>query len=504
MKYLPKTLLVSAATATAATAFAAPPLDFGYSSPSRPTPGYLNEWLRTDDPYMSQWDIGINERLRYEDRSHGGFTAAGSGADFRATGVNNDNHYFLSRTLPRLGYTSKWFQLFAQGENSSVTGDRRVSVPGSSTSLGKGGSSPESNGPMDLHQGYVFLGNHKEFPVSLKLGRQEMIYGDERLIGASMWNNVGRTFDAAKMRYQNSWFGVDAFASRVVLAEDNKFDTSNPHDNFWGLYFDTAKIPKNKTEFYFLGRNASGQATTLTYASPYSVATARAIYTIGMRLKASTNDWGNFDYTVETAGQFGRFVEPSGRSEEQRAYMAFGGVYYTWKESTFTPKVGLEFNYASGDGDPSDNVHGTFENLYPTNHKFYGYADFFSLQNLIDPRAILSLKPTARTTVTAEGHLFWVADTHDSLYTVTGARRGTPALQAPAARGTGYGINPDADPYVGAEVDLIASWAISPFISFDAGFSHLFHGAYISDSFAKVPGGATDSEWIWLQTTINF
>jgi hypothetical protein len=73
-----------------------------------------------------------------------------------------------------------------------------------------------------------------------------------------------------------------------------------------------------------------------------------------------------------------------------------------------------------------------------------------------------------------------------------------------AARGTGYGINPDADPYVGAEIDLIAAWALSPFINLEGGFSHFFHGNYISDSFSKVPGGATDAEWVWVQTTINF
>jgi len=45
--------------------------------------------------------------------------------------------------------------------------------------------------PADWYQAYQ---------ASLKIGRQELIYGDERLIGAFGWNNIGRVFDAAKLR----------------------------------------------------------------------------------------------------------------------------------------------------------------------------------------------------------------------------------------------------------------------------------------------------------------
>ena len=36
----------------------------------------------------------------------------------------------------------------------------------------------------------------------------------------------------------------------------------------------------------------------------------------------------------------------------------------------------------SGDDDPTDGVHATFDNLYPLNHVYYGYMDLFALQNL--------------------------------------------------------------------------------------------------------------------------
>jgi len=39
-----------------------------YSPPPSPQPfaGYFNDWLRQQDPYLSAWDLGGNERVRFE------------------------------------------------------------------------------------------------------------------------------------------------------------------------------------------------------------------------------------------------------------------------------------------------------------------------------------------------------------------------------------------------------------------------------------------------------
>lgn len=47
-----------------------------------------------------------------------------------------------------------------------------------------------------------------------------------------------------------------------------------------------------------------------------------------------------------------------------------------------TSRLGLAYNYGTGDGDPGDNEHWTFDNHYPLNHAYYGYMDLFSLQNM--------------------------------------------------------------------------------------------------------------------------
>src|SRR5207244_6621370 len=124
-------------------------------------------------------------------------------------------------------------------------------------------------------------------------------YGEERLVGAFGWNNIGRVFDAAKMRYQNEWFGADFFTSRVVIPEDEQFNASNDYEYFSGVYATTAKIPKNTLDLYFLARNSQVGALAAEPSPQFPQASPRDIYTIGGRLNSLPNQLGNWDYSHE-------------------------------------------------------------------------------------------------------------------------------------------------------------------------------------------------------------
>src|SRR5262245_61115347 len=252
--------------------------DYNPTKPVRPSAGLINDWLRKDDPSMAAWDIGVRTRLRYEVRDNFGIAGSPGSMDFRAEGADVDNAYLLYRIRPRVGYTGEWFNFLVEGRYSGSTSDDR-------------NPNLESDF-MDLHQAYIGVGNHKEFPVSAKIGRQELSYGDERLIGAFGWNNIGRVFDAAKLRWQNSWFGADFFTGRVVIPDDNNFNVPNDYDWFSGMYASTRKIPKQTTEFYFLSRNANAQARFAQNGSLIPLPSARDIYTIGLRVKSNPGDWG--------------------------------------------------------------------------------------------------------------------------------------------------------------------------------------------------------------------
>lgn len=447
--------------------------------------GLLNDWLRGESAAFTNWDFGGQFRFRFEHKEK--FAAPGrpGAVDFRRSGGDDDNTYWLTREKIHAGLSpANWFSAFAEGRNSTSAGDDR-------------NPNPESD-EFDLHQAFVRLGDASQFPLTLKAGRQELLYGDERLIGASDWGNVGRVFDAAKLRYETSDVWVDAFVSRVVMVRDNHFNEANDYDFFSGIYASTKTlIPKQETQLYFLARNVgknspiaigSGLPPLLTGASP------RDIYTIGLRVKSLPGEFHGWDYEAELAGQFGRFqmtaVSPSLDHEAFAAHVAGG---YTWAKTWGSPRLGLEYNYASGDSDPTDNKHGTFDNIFPTNHKFYGCMDFVSWQNIHNARLATSLKPFPKLTLTADYHAFWLADARDSFYQVSGAPRNA----------GGYGVNPSSGSYVGSEIDCIATYSIKPYGAVQAGYGHFFVADYVKNSLADV-AGAADTNFVYAQMTFNF
>jgi Alginate export len=323
-------------------------------------------------------------------------------------------------------------------------------------------------------------------------------------IGTSDWNNIARVFDAAKVRWQGDAFWVDVFSGFVTLPNDNHFSEPNYHDWFSGIYAATTRlIPEVTTELYAFSRNVSpDSATEFTTTTPKGAASPRDIYTFGMRYKSVPGAWKGWDYEGEIAGQLGRFkFSAASTSLEQEALAAHVAGGYTWTQAFGAPRLGLEHNYSSGDSDPTNSKHETFDNLFPTNHKFYGFMDILSWQNMHDLRLSASLKPLKKLALAADYHLFWLADTHDYFYTVSGGPRND--ASAASGSGKGYGLNPSYHSFLGSELDLIATYALQSYASLQIGYGHFFTGSYIQSSLAAV-GGSKDADWIYVQGTINF
>jgi len=448
--------------------------------PAKPSAGLVNDWLRKESHFFNPWDFGGQGRIRYEAKENGGVAPT---TDFRKTGVDNDNAYLLIRATVHLGYNTPWISAYAEGRESSSTGDDRD-------------PNPESN-LFDLHQGYLVLGNAAKFPLTLKAGRQEMTYGDERLIGNADWGNIGRSFDAARLRYEDKNFWVDAFSGRVVLPNDGQFDQVNDYDWFSGIYASTRTlVPRQETQLYFLSRNvnpkSANEQLTTSLVRP---ASGRDIYTLGARVRSLPGQWHGWDYGAEIAGQLGSIKAggPTSRRLDQEAWAASASGGYTWTEVSLTPRLGLEYNFASGDNDPTDDTSGTFDQLFPTNHKHYGTMDFVAWKNIHNPRFMAQIKPHKKLTVALDYHLYWLADTHDFFYAEGGASR----------NGGGYGINPGFSSFVGSEIDLDATYTPFPYAGLRAGYGHFFTGGYVDRSLQGV-GGSRDSDWVYIQATLNF
>lgn len=450
------------------------------AAPHRISPGagLFNDWFHEQRDVLKPWDIGGQLRARFEIKEDGRSFPV---RDFRASGVAVDNAYLLLREKIHLGYASDRFSAYVEARDSSSAGDNRQPHPEADR--------------FDLHQAFVTVGNPKGFPLTTKLGRQELAYGDERLIGNGDWGNLGRVFDAAKLRYEGRHFWADAFVGRVVLANDGSFNVANDYDWFSGVYASTRTlIPKQETQFYFLSRNTGPGSPTATAGSPQAGGPGpRDIYTVGGRVKSLPGQFNGWDYAAEVAGQSGS-INLGGTRLNQRAFAASAGGGYTWADAFGSPRLGLEYSFASGDGDPNDGSSGTFENLFPTNHKHYGYMDLVGWRNVHNPRFSAAMKPAMPLTLTLDYHLFWLADTADHFYPESGAGRN--------AAGS-YGRNPSFNGFVGSELDFDVTYAPRPWLLLRVGVGHFFVGDYVEQSLAG-DGGSTDADWVYLQTTFNF
>lgn len=449
--------------------------------PATPSAGLANDWLRKESVVFDPWDIGGSTRERFDWKQHFAISGSPAQVDFQRTG-DPDNTFLLLRQRVHLGYTPcEWFKIYGEGQDASAINDDR-------------NPSPEID-HYDLRQAWVTVGNTKDFPIIAKVGRQELAYGDQRLIGTADWNNISRTFDAAKLHFENPQLWVDAFTGRVVIPNDNSFNYPDYDDWFSGIYASNKTlVPWEETQVYFLARNVGERGPSDQKGKLVPLPSPRDIYTLGLRCKSLPGKLCGWDYEVEAAGQFGRFkASNTSPNLSQQAYAIHANTGYTWTKSSVTPRVGLEYNFSSGDSNPNDGTHETFDNLFPSNHKFYGYMDFVSWQNIHDVMLTGSITPVKKLTLKLDGHSFWLANTHDFFYAVNGSPRKT----------GGYGINPSAGSFVGAELDLTATYTITPFATLQAGYSHFFIGEYVRNSLSATTG-ATDANYIYTQLTFNF
>ena len=243
----------------------------------------------------------------------------------------------------------------------------------------------------DIKQAYVQFDSILDQPLSLKLGRQVMAYGDQRLIGGFEWSNTARSFDALKLMYNTDTFGMDLFYSKIkesVTNDTTDFKTNGSTDDkditFIGIYAIIKAIENNTIDIYALqDKNDSTERSLLTY---------------GARLNGKFAD---ADYTAEYALQGGDNMKSGGTTISQESNALAVKAGYTLKD-IMGLRIGAEYDTATGDNSSTSNKIESFQNLYPTNHPLYGFTDDIGWSNMSAMSLNAGLKPTETLWIGAE------------------------------------------------------------------------------------------------------
>jgi hypothetical protein len=380
------------------------------------------------------------------------------GRDFNAS--NAYNAYSLSRI--RLGLQATpvdGITVFLQAEDSRVFGEEKDPAGQFSTVA--------NTRNLDLHQGYVHIDRLFADPVSVRAGRMQLRYGNERIIGAVDWNNVGRSFDGILARYSRGASFVDAFAM-------NTGETNTP--------------PASATPSSVAGKRDEGQALYGAYGSfDIDEAFGLDVYALYQtNLKQTTP--GEPDLLRLTAGAAATIrlaaatveLEGSYQTGDQgtrsvSAYLAAGAVQYRTGMDWLTSVRGsVEALSGTPEGDPDAK---TFDPPYATGHKFHGWMDYFVNipsqtfdRGLLDVNAALAGKLAEPVSWTLKGHSFSLMQPRD----------GSRAL--------------------GQEIDFLVTWTYAQPLSFDLGGGAFFPGVNMEEAFK----GSDVGLWAYLAVTVSF
>ncbi|MBS1493519.1 MAG: alginate export family protein [Bacteroidetes bacterium] len=249
-------------------------------------------------------------------------------------------------------YITDKFNFYVEVEDSRVFGEEATTTANSKN--------------IDLHQGYVWFKNFVEAPISVQAGRFEMSYGTERFIGALGWNYVGRSFDGARVRFgkenKTDLFAITTKNSVPYIASGNPANYPYPSGK------------DSSSSLYGLWSNIkSGEKSTFDVFGYYEINRKKSNGTDNdiSRMTLGMNYRGNYDMlstVFEGAYQFGKLS-----TLDVSAYLLSLQLNYGNKNV----KVGVGADILSGNDAMNFSNNNTFATPFATNHKFYGYMDYF-------------------------------------------------------------------------------------------------------------------------------
>ncbi len=407
--------------------------------------------------------VGMGAELRFRSESWQSF-------GFSPAATANDS-FNLGRVLLYTDWNfGENFRIFIEGE-SAFASDR--DLPG-----GRRGLDVDE---LDLHNAFadiVFHFGDSGDKMTLRLGRQGLLFGKQRLVSSFPWANTQRSWDGGRVIFNINDWRIDGFYTRYTPVAKYKFNDWRLGPDFWGIYA-TGKIGEDNSigvDLYYLGLETDG---AVTFNGSTGI---EERHTVGGRLFGNFGDSG-FSYDLEGAYQFGDVGASS-----INAYMFASQLKYTFKDTDWKPSIYVGYDISSGDDTAGDNDVETFNQLFPLGHAFNGFMDLIGRQNIQDLSAGFSFKPHRKFLVKLDYHVFTRTSDADSVYNAGGG----------ILRATTAGASDD----VGQEIDLTLKYLVDRHLTLQGGYSHFFTGDYFTDT----SGGTADEDidWFYFQATYKF
>ena len=340
---------------------------------------------------------------------------------------------------------------------------------------GETGQINKSDYLLSTHEAY---GEYKPSTKStFRIGRQEMAYDGHRLIGTLGWAAQARSFDAVKYMYADT--SGNALDVMVSWNQTGLGESAPEPAKLTGTYYATANgggttrifnlgLPKSQQMLYYKKKLSSGTVGIMLLNDIFDAGndtTHYSQFTAGVTPDFKFGDFkvgGQFYYTGGAAGKTLDTIDNKYNTTKLGGFMFNLTVQHTGL--SFKPLIGVD--YLSGDDkSTADKVEG-WSPSYGTNHKFYGFMDYFYVGNghgggnaasagLMDIYLKTTFKTGEKSKLLAHVHYF-----------------------ASTAERTGdYDADGNTEAYkggLGTEIDLVYVQPLAPGVVLKAGYSQMF------------------------------
>ncbi len=330
---------------------------------------------------------------------------------------------------------------------------------------------------------------------SLTIGRQTLDLGSRRLVARNRFRNTINGFNGIKGEWRGQ-AGRELVGFYFLPVErrpgdreslnslDSQLDDEDVRDAFWGVSY--------RTPFNWLDAFVQGYFFGLDEEDrPGRPSRDRELFTTGVRVLRQPKP-GAWDFDLESVWQFGasrssrRVDDTQSLNHEAQFYHA--SLAYTL-DMPWKPRLGLQYDYASGDRSATDSENNRFDTLFGARrfeHGPTGIYGAFARSNIQSPGYRVILNPAPGWEMMASHRFYWLASSTDA-WTTSG-------LRDPSG---------EAGNSLGQQLEFRVRWdgAIEK-LRLEAGVAWLFAGSFVESAPNRTTQG--DSRFGYLQATLSF
>ncbi len=489
-----------------------------------------NFWLRAD--------LRVRPEMR-NNTCFGSTMAANTGncnarnTTSTANGVKGQQNDQFTQQMTRLGIgydVSPDVNFYMELINSSTWGTNSQTGNGTGANPAGAANDPALNhGTVGVRAAYMLIRNFGGVQgLSVKAGRQYIIFGNHSLFGHFDWANTGFSHDGIMLNYSTKNFDTYLGWFRTMEGDMNQGAATgsvqtgglqsggtngmsgNANDANMLIFYNQIKsVPGFLIEPYYIGyfNNNQQQNGTAQNNAGQGIGTPKHSnqirHTVGNRIEMRK---GNFDATNELVYQFGAMGDQMGiavdhnydqkRNLTINAWATRNWIGYTHYQSSWKPRFALNLDYASGDGRAQCGAGlqgtcksaNTFENLFPTNHIHMGYMDVQAWKNMMSPSINFQARPTKDDHIEIWATSLNLANKEDNWY------RGSQGAYVFSKVG-------NTKTHIGDELDLAYTHMfMDGKLAFQAAYGHLVAGGYIKENL----GSSSGQDWAYAQLWLNF